>query len=298
MINVSEHKAMKYLLIFVLVLPFVAIAQTKTWYNWKGYPLEVFERPDIKSKPIGSIAKGGKVGVVEFSKTNLFPIYLCYYGDTVTTRVEQYTDNEKHVYTLKSEWAKVVYNNKEGYVPAAFLVHMPIKPVHKKKTSDEYVPDIPIVDALKGYFGKPLSYQKQQLEKQDKNEIHFSETYTFNAGYTYKAVQQYMEEGGAGGEVHTVFLPGFQLHEAILFLLELQNARAYRPEDVKSFNKLRSAYDYFSWWYQPVNYDDEGNEVKAAGVYNFQYNSEGGGSGVKFTKKKDGVEIEYSFGGC
>ena len=43
---------------------------------------------------------------------------------------------------------------------------------------------------------------------------------------------------------------------------------------------------FFSWWYQPVNYDDEGNEIKASNIYNFQYNSEGGGSGVKFTKKK------------
>ncbi|MCH5717271.1 SH3 domain-containing protein [Niabella hibiscisoli] len=279
-------------------MPFIGSAQTKTWYNWKGFPLEVFEKPDVKSRQIGTLAKGSKVDVVEFNKNSFFPIYLCYYGDTVTTRPEQYADNEKHVYTLKSEWAKVVHNNKEGYVPAAFLVHIPIKTIHKKKTSDEYIPDIPISDALKGYLGKPLTYKKQQLEKQDKDEIHFSESYTFNGGYTYKAVQQYMEEGGAGGETHTLFLPSFSLHEAVLFLLELQNARAYRPEDVKSFNKLKSAYDYFSWWYQTVNYDDDGNEVKSANMYNFQYNSEGGGSGVKFIQKKDGVEVEYSFGGC
>ncbi|WP_114792416.1 hypothetical protein U0035_17115 [Niabella yanshanensis] len=298
MTSISKHKAMKFLLISVLLLPFAGIAQTKTWYNWKGFPLEVFERPDIKSRQIGSIAGGGKVEVAEFSRTNTFPVYLCYYGDTVTTRVEQYSDNEKHVYTLKSEWAKVVYNNKEGYVPAAFLVHIPLKPIHKKKTSDEYSPDLPVIDALKEYLGKPLSYKKHQLEKQDKDEIHFSESYSFSGGYTYKAVQQYMEEGGAGGETHTLFLPSFSLHEAVLFLLELQNAGTYRPDEVKSFNKLKSSYDYFRWWYQPVNYDDEGNEVKAAGIYNFQYNSEGGGSGVKFTQKKGGVEVEYSFGGC
>lgn len=298
MINVSEHKTMKYLLIFVLLLPFVGIAQTKAWYNWKGLSLEVFERPDIKSRQIGSLARGSKVDVAEFSRANSFPIYLCYFGDTVTTRVEQYTDNEKHVYTLKSEWAKVIYNNKTGYVPAAFLSKLPYKTIYRNNADDHRDEVVSMLKGLKIYFGKPLTYKKQQLEKQDKNEIHFSETYTFNGGYTYKVVQQYMEEGGAGGETHTIFLPGLQLHEAVLFLLELENASSYRPEEIKSFNPLKSSYDYFSWWYQPVNYDDEGNEVKAAGVYNFQYNSEGGGSGVKFTKKKDGVEIEYSFGGC
>jgi hypothetical protein len=298
MIHVSKHRAMKYLLIFVLLLPLMGIAQIKTWYNWKGFSLGIFEKPDIKSRQIGSLPAGSKVDVVAFNKAKFFPVYLCYYGDTITTRPEQYTNNEKHVYTLQSDWAKVRYNNKEGYVPAAFLVHIPIKPIHKKKASDEYTPDLPIIDALKGYLGKPLSYKKQQLEKQDKNEIHFSETYTFNAGYTYKAVQQYMEEGGAGGEVHTIFLPGFQLHEAVLFLLELQNASSYRPKEVKSLNQLKSQYDYFSWWYQPVNYDDEGNEIKTSNIYNFQYNSEGGGSGVKFTQTKGGVEVEYSFGGC
>ncbi|MCH5683513.1 SH3 domain-containing protein [Niabella sp. W65] len=117
-----------------MLLPFVGIAQTKTWYNWKGYPLEVFERPDRKSRQIGTLGKGSKVEVVEFdSNARHFPIYLCYYGDTVTTRSEQYTDNDKHVYTLRSDWAKVVYNNKVGYVPAAFLVHIPIRPIHKKK---------------------------------------------------------------------------------------------------------------------------------------------------------------------
>lgn len=289
---------MKQLLFFFILLPFTGFSQTKTWYNWKGFALEVFEKPDIKSRQIGSVVKGGKVDIVEFGAVKNFPVYLCYYGDTVTTRAEQYADNEKHVYTLKSEWSKIAYNSKEGYVPAAFLVHIPVKPIHKKKTSEEYIPDIPIIDALKGYLGKPLSYKKQQLEKQDKDEIHFSESYTFTGGFTYKAVQQYMEEGGAGGEEHTIFLPGFRLHEAVLFLLELQNARAYRPEDVRSFNKLKSSYDYFSWWYQPVNYDEEGNEIKAPNMYNFQYNSEGGGSGVNFTQKKGGVEVEYSFGGC
>ncbi len=291
-------KILRYLLALLILLPLLSLAQTKTWYNWKGFPLEVFEKPDVKSRQIGTLAKGSKVDVVEFNKARFFPIYLCYYGDTVTTRPEQYADNEKHVYTLKSEWAKVVHNNKEGYVPAAFLVHIPIKTIHKKKSSDVYTPDVPIIDALKGYLGKPLSYKKQQLEKQDKEEIHFSERYTFSGGYTYKVVQQYMDDTGAGGETHTLFLPSFSLHEAVLFLLELQNARAYRPEDVKSFNKLKSAYDYFSWWYQTLNYDDEGNEVKAANIHNFQYNSEGGGTGVKFTQKKDGVEVEYSFGGC
>jgi hypothetical protein len=299
MVHLSKYALMKHLFIFFMLLPFLGIAQIKTWYNWKGYPLEVFEKPDRKSRQIGTLGKGSKVEVVEFdSNARHLPIYLCYYGDTVTTRTEQYADNDKHVYTLRSDWAKVVYNNKAGYVPAAFLVHIPIRPIHKKKTSDEYIPDVPIIDALKEYLGKPLSYKKQQLEKQDKNEIHFSETYTFNGGYTYKAVQQYMEEGGAGGEVHTIFLPGFRLHEAVLFLLELQHASGYRPEEVKSFNHLKSSYDYFSWWYQPVNYDDEGNEVKTPGIYSFQYNSEGGGSGVKFTLKKGGVEVEYSFGGC
>lgn len=288
----------KYLLSFLIIWPLTGFAQTKTWYNWKGFPLEIFERPDIKSKQIGSIARGRKVDVLEFSKPQLFPIYLCYYGDTVTTRPEPYTENEKHVYTLKSAWAKVLYDNKEGYTPAAFLVHIPIRPIHQKNTTDEYTPDIPIIDALKGYFGRPLSHKKQELEKQDKEEIHFSEQYTFSGGYTYKVLQQYVEEGGAGGETHTLFLPSFSLHEAILFLLELQNARAYRPEDVKSFNKLKSAYDYFGWWYQRVSYDNDGNEIRPPDIYNFEYNSEGGGSGVKFTQKKDGVVVEYSFGGC
>lgn len=289
---------MKHLLFFFILFPFVSFAQTKTWYNWKGFPLEIFERPDIKSRQIGSLAKGSKVDVVEFNKAKFFPIYLCYYGDTVTIRPEQYTNNEKHVYTLQSEWAKVVISGKEGYVPAAYLVHLPLKAIHRKKTADNYTPETPIIDALKGYLGKPLTYKKQQLEKQDKNEIHFSESYTFNGGYIYKAVQQYMEEGGAGGEVHTIFLPGFRLHEAVLFLLELQNASSYRPEGVKSFNRLKSSYDYFSWWYQPVNYDVDGNEIKASDIFAFQYNSEGSGTGVKFTQKKNGVEVEYSFGGC
>ncbi len=289
---------MKRLSIFLLLLPLTGFAQTKTWYNWKGSSLEVFERPDIKSRQMGSLARGSKVEVVAFNKANLFPVYLCYYGDTATTRPEPYTENEKHVYTLKSEWAKVTYNNKEGYVPAAFLVHIPTKPIHQKKTTDGYTPDMPVIDALKGYLGKPLSYKKQQLEKQDKDEIHFSEKYTFTGGYTYKVVQQYVEDGGAGGETHTLFLPSFSLHESILFLLELQNARRYRPDGIQSFNKLKSSYDYFSWWYQTVNYDGDGNEIKASNIYNFQYNSEGGGSGVKFTLKKDGVEVEYSFGGC
>ncbi|MCF3110356.1 hypothetical protein LL912_16345 [Niabella sp. CC-SYL272] len=55
---------------------------------------------------------------------------------------------------------------------------------------------------------------------------------------------------------------------------------------------------FFSWWYQPNQYDEKGNRIKDKNRIDFEYYAEGGSSGASFIKKNGGVEIIYAYGGC
>ncbi|WP_460686323.1 hypothetical protein [Niabella aquatica] len=286
----------KYMFSLLLLFPFALMAQDKIFFNWKGNALEVFEKPDVKSKLLGKIAKGASVEVTG-TVAGIFPVYLSYYGDTVTAKKEEHDFNERAYYTMKSAWVKVKCNNTTGFVPDAYLSRLEQK---KLPVTEEYNEGVNrVLECLEIYFGKPGAYKKDELEKQDSMEVHTSETYHFAGKVHYIWVQQYFEDSGAGGETHTIFLPGFKLNEAVLFLLQVTGAETFRPGNVKSFNKLKSSYDNFSWWYQPVSYNDDGVLIKAPdGQYRFYYETEGSGSSAAFTEKDGGIEIVYGYGEC
>jgi len=289
-------KSVKFIFSLLLLFPVALTAQDKTFFNWKGNALEVFEKPDTKSKVLGKIRKGAKVDVTG-TATGVFPVYLSYYGDTVTAKKDENDFNERAYYTMKSAWAKVKFNSITGFVPEVYLSRLEQK---KLPEQEEYKEDVNrVLEGLEIYFGKPVSHKKEELEKQDSMEIHSSETYQFANKVHYIWEQQYFEDSGAGGETHTIFLPGFKLNEAVLFLLQITGADTFHPENVRSFNKLKSSYDNFSWWYQPVYYNDNGELVKSPyGHYRFYYEAEGGGSSAVFTEKDGGIEIEYGYGAC
>lgn len=58
-------KSLKVIFPLLLFFPVALIAQNNTFFNWKGNALEVFEKPGVKSKVLGKIAKGAKVKVIK-----------------------------------------------------------------------------------------------------------------------------------------------------------------------------------------------------------------------------------------
>ena len=282
-------------LMLLLCSPIALLAQSQTFYNWKGNALEIFEKPDIKSKVLTKIASGAVVNVTGAATSAAFPIYLSYYGDTITTKTDE---NDKRFYTMNTTWVSVKFDNMQGYVPQAYLSHLPLKKLSESQR--EYKEgENQLLERLKFYFGKPVTHNKKQLKKQDKDEVHFKESFSFANKVTYTNTPYYFTDSGAGSEEHAIFLPGFKLNEAILFFLEITNVGDLRPDNIKSFNRQKSSYDNFGWWYQPYYYDDEGNEVPLKkGEYAFSYSTEVGGSTVLFKVANNGVQIVYTYGGC
>ncbi|MBZ4189041.1 hypothetical protein [Niabella beijingensis] len=288
-------KAVFYICCFLFS---VAAQAQPQYYNWSGFPLPVYERPSAAAGIVERIPAGNPVNVIPGTAGPSYTIYLSYYGDTSVHKKEEGNLNPVgSFYPLKTTWVKVQGARGTGYVPLGLLSHIPYKPLYKKSESQDYQ-DIPVLDALKTYFGKPLSYRKQELEKQAKEEIHFTEQYRFTGGITYRVLQQYAEEGGPGGDEHRIFLPHTSLSEAVLFLLEITRGTRIQPEEQKSVNKIKSLYDSFSWWYQPEQYNDAGEPVKEKNRIDFEYASEGGSTGATFLIRDQGVEIIYSYGGC
>ncbi|MBO9593852.1 MAG: hypothetical protein J7599_13175 [Niabella sp.] len=286
-------------LIYSFLMPAVVGAQTALYYNWSGFPLEIYEAPSVKAKVLEKIPVGQTVKIIPGTNGPAYTIYLSYYGDTTSLKREGTAEinNAGSFYPLKTTWVKVTGKQAAGYTLLGFLSRMPHKRLHKDQEADNYV-EIPVAAALKTFFGKPVFYRKQELKKETKEEIHFVEQYRFAGGVTYNALRQYVEKDGPGGEEHRIFLPDASLHEAVLFLLEITNAAAYRPEGKKNANKIKSRYDFFSWWYQPNPIDEKGNTVKDKNRVDFEYYAEGGSSSASFIKKNGGVEIVYSYGGC
>jgi len=280
-------------------MPAMVSAQTARYYNWSGFPLEIYETPSVKAKTLEKIPVGQAVKIIPGSNDPAYTIYLSYYGDTTSPKKEvaDEINNAGSFYPLKTSWVKVAGKQATGYTLQGFLSRIPYKRLRKDNEADNYV-EIPVAAALRTFFGKPVFYRKQELEKETKEEIHFVEQYRFAGGVTYNALQQYVEKDGPGGEEHRIFLPNASLHEAVLFLLEITNASAFRSEGKKTVNKIKSRYDFFSWWYQPNQYDEKGNNVKDKNRVDFEYYAEGGSSSASFVKKNGGIEIIYAYGGC
>lgn|GEM_PF-3376470 len=286
--------------IYCFLLSAVAGAQSASYYNWSGYPLAVYEQPSVKAKILGKIPVGQKVEVISGSKAPAYTIYLSYYGDTASQKKETSGEinNTGSFYPLRTSWVKITGKQTAGYVPRGFLSRIPPKALYQKDETDHRDLEISLRRAMKVYFGRALSYKKQKLAKQSTEEIHFAEHYLFPGKVTYTVTQQYVEKDGPGGEEHRIFLPNTSLHEAVLFLLEITNAGSFRPEEKKSVNTIKSRYDFFSWWYQPNQYDEKGNSVNDKNRIDFEYYAEGGSSSASFIQKSGGVEIVYAFGGC
>lgn len=285
-------------LIYCFLMPAAVSAQTTLYYNWSGYPLAIYEQPSVKARVLEKIPTGQPVKIISNLSDPVYTIYLSYYGDTTRMNgVGEAETSSGNFYPLKTSWVKVTGRQATGYTLQGFLSRIPYRRLHKRNEADNYA-EIPVAEALRIYFGKPVSYRKQELKKETKEEIHFVEQYRFAGGITYKALQQYVEKDGPGGEEHRIFLPDVSVPEAVLLLLEITRANTFRPEERKSVNKIKSLYDFFSWWYQPGQYDEKGNSVIDKNRIDFEYNAEGGSSSASFIKKNGGVEIVYAYGGC
>lgn len=280
-------------------LSVVAGAQTTSYYNWAGYPLAIYEQPSVKAKILEKVPVGQMVKMLPGLNEPAYTIYLSYYGDTAKLEkgMADAVNNTGSFYPLKTSWVKVSGRQATGYTPLGFLSRISYKRLYTRNDANSYAA-IPVADALKIFFGKPVFYRKEELKKDTKEEIHFVERYRFAGGIVYSGLQQYVEKDGPGGEEHRIFLPRAAIPEAVLFLLEITRANAFRPEERKSVSPVKSLYDFFYWWYQPDQYDEKGNNIRDKNRIDFEYYAEGGSSSVSFIKKNGGVEIVYSYGGC
>ncbi|QNK64119.1 hypothetical protein H7F33_06430 [Pedobacter sp. PAMC26386] len=281
------------LIILILFVTSLANAQIKPFYNWKGNNLPLYAKPDTNSTILINIPKSGAVQPIHHQvKLPAFNIILSYFGSTSKPEGGDVYDTGGTFYTMPGIWVKVIYKGQAGFVPDLFLSSLPDLAVHNAKNFE--FEDI-AAGYMAGLFGAPVAQQKQELPKQNKEEINYTKTYRYKNGNYLLGTFSYFEEGGVGGETYTLFFKGLKKHEAILVLLKLTSFDSISNDQLKKLKKriiTHSPYDQFSWWYNS-NAPKEGiPELE------FFYYQEGGTTNASINETKDGVTITYSFGGC
>lgn len=291
-----RHLLMPALLLFFLTIGSSLLAQ-QTLYNWSGNDLPVFKQPSLSGPKISSLKIGQQVTVDKSATNAAMVVYVGNFGDTGKIWNDgMYGDDQKQqswVYKLKLPWVKLSGGSADGYVPLAFLSSLPYKKYQPATNSDAS-----FARYLNGFFGLPVSSKKEELKKDSITEIHRIATYTYKNGARYSFEENYLEEDGPGGDTHTIFIPGINLHEAMLLVLNITKMDFDIAHETKRVNRIRSNYDYFSWLYNSATIDAEGKKVDMHKSFRFFHYQEGGSSQLNFNLKDGGVEIVFSYGGC
>lgn len=295
-INFRFRCLVPVVMLFFLMAANALFAQ-QIFYNWSSDNLPVYKQPSLASVKVGSLKIGQKVVVDKNATNTAMVVYVGNFGDTSKVWNDgMYGDDQKQqswIYKLKLPWVKLSGASVNGYVPLGFLSSLPYKKYQTATNSDAS-----FVGYLNGFFGSPVSSKKEELEKDSSIEIHKVVRYNYKNGARYSFEEYYVELDGAGGDTHTIFIPGINLHEAMLLMLNITKMDFDVAPEAKRANRIRSNYDYFSWLYNSSTKDDEGNNIDLNKSFRFYYYQEGGSSQLDFNLKDGGVEIVYSYGGC